>query len=100
MLTFYSVIDHIPYVVHDILMIYLLDYCRFVPIHPLRLSSSPFWEFFVSVELFILFIFLFLDSTYRWDICLSQSDPMDSVCGIFQARILEGIAIPFSKRSS
>ena len=43
----------------------------------------------------ILFLFLFSHSL------MSDSDPMDcsppgsSVCGILQARILEGVAVPF-----
>ena len=32
--------------------------------------------------------------------CLTLSDPMDSVHGILKARILEWVAVPFSKGSS
>ena len=75
------------------------------PSHPFRLSRSTWPELPVSYSKFPLLSILHMCVLVAQE-CLTLCNPMDcsppgfSVHGILQARILEWLAIPFSRESS
>ena len=68
-------------------------------------AANP-WNYYSDL-MFIIFMHIFIIPLYMWNevkvaqSCLTVCDPMDYIVhGILQARILEWVAIPFSRGSS
>ena len=74
---FYIVIDHIPHAVHFISMAHLFCSWKFVPLNlPHLFLSFPISSFLsttylcsvsITLFLFLLCLFIFLESTYKWN---------------------------------
>ena len=74
---------------------------------PIRLSLFTYYSLFIYIYLFIMHRqYSWSSHLWKWKVkvtrlCLTLCNPMDyTVHGIVQARILEGVAVPFSSGSS